>query len=358
MTMSPRRSASGSASSSAVRNWLDTSPRTGIGAGAQRQPPFRSPTAQRRVAGPAQSLDAQPSGTQRLHGSPIGRSCMRGTPTASNGRPDVAASRASAAASGRIAVPALPRKVGLVRRRQPAARPTAHRQAAIRPQPAAERRSASSMTRVSSESSRSLTRWCLASAASSSTGWRCSWSPAPHSCRRQAARWGRQVDGDVERMMASAIIGVAGRLPRGICDRPWSSRALGRCGSGSSSASALPSAQHVFEGVERWRKRHRLLQQLFAVGQKMCRARSPGSLAAMRGKSRKPGPASDRKSRPAGWRDHRIEVGEGQQVRQVADRGEGGRGSRRHLAAPGRRWRSRHRWPSHQLARSAAAASG
>ena len=49
-----------------------------------------------------------------------------------------------------------------------------------------------------------------------------------------------------------------------------------------------------------------------------------GSLAAMRVKSRKPGPASDRKSLPCGWPVMRIHQGEGQQVRQVADRGKGG----------------------------------
>ena len=42
--------------------------------------------------------------------SPIGRSCMRATPLSSNSPPWVAASTASAAVNGRMAVPALPRK--------------------------------------------------------------------------------------------------------------------------------------------------------------------------------------------------------------------------------------------------------
>ncbi len=50
------------------------------------------------------SRSAQPSAASASTRSPMGRSCMRGTPDSSNSPP----SRASAAVSGRMAVPALP----------------------------------------------------------------------------------------------------------------------------------------------------------------------------------------------------------------------------------------------------------
>ena len=111
----------------------------------------------------------QPSRRSAATKSPMGRSCMRATPDSSCSPP----SSASAAVSGRIAVPALPRKsrVGDAGARPPSpsistssARPSARRT----PQPICA--SACNITRVSSLSSRPRTRVAPSlKAASSST---------------------------------------------------------------------------------------------------------------------------------------------------------------------------------------------
>ena len=97
----------GKASSSAVRNWLDTSPRTLTAwFSASFDGPFRRSGG--KPSWPRQSI-LQPSRRKASTRSPIGRSCIRGTPLSVNSPPCVAASKASAAVNGRIAVPALPR---------------------------------------------------------------------------------------------------------------------------------------------------------------------------------------------------------------------------------------------------------
>ena len=66
---------SGSVISNAVRNWLDTSPRADrrVDGNAAGDP-------QRRVAFVQLVVDLRADLPQTVDGSPIGRSCMRGTP--------------------------------------------------------------------------------------------------------------------------------------------------------------------------------------------------------------------------------------------------------------------------------------
>ncbi len=97
---------------------------------------------------------SQPSARNASTRSPIGRSCMRGTPPSSNRPPCVADSSASTATSGRMAVPALPRNsvASCTRSRAPMPSMRSAPRASVRTvQPSM--RKASSMTRVSSESS-------------------------------------------------------------------------------------------------------------------------------------------------------------------------------------------------------------
>ena len=93
----------------------------------------------------------QPSWRRASTKSPIGRSCMRGTPESSKSPP----STASAAVSGRIAVPALPMKnlAGTCGSRPSSPSMVTVVPSCCTPQPSWRR--AASMTRVSSESSRS-----------------------------------------------------------------------------------------------------------------------------------------------------------------------------------------------------------
>jgi hypothetical protein len=93
----------GRAISSAVRNWLETSPRTGIGAssfsaGARAD-------AQRRIAFVAEVVDAAAELAQRVDQVADGPFVH----ARHAAQFEVAAQQASAAVSGRIAVPALPR---------------------------------------------------------------------------------------------------------------------------------------------------------------------------------------------------------------------------------------------------------
>src|SRR5574343_423249 len=97
---------------------------------------------------------AQPSSRRASTRSPIGRSCMRGTPLSVKSPPCTA----SAAVSGRMAVPALPMKNSMAsagHARPP--RPTMVTVVPCTSTPQPSWRNAASITRVSSESSRSCT---------------------------------------------------------------------------------------------------------------------------------------------------------------------------------------------------------
>ena len=292
---------------------------------------------------------------------------MRGTPLSSKSPPCVAASTASAAASGRIAVPALPRNER--RPRAPAqrarrCRPRCVRSAPSRSTPQPSARSASSMTRVSSESSRS---WIVGAAFAQAGQQQHAVGDALRA--RQAHRAGRAAQAAARsRSGMSYMAGAAGSRARGFsscrCRRagcPAASRRAPprRCGSGLRARRRCRSCMTCSIASSVWRKRADCLRISSRLAIRMSR-QIVGSLAAMRVKSRKPGPASDRKSRPAGWLTTRAEVGEGQQVRQVAHRRRRRRrGSRASCAAPARRWRPTRRWPSAPArAWSAAAASG
>ena len=122
---------------------------------------------------------------------------------------------------------------------------------------------------------------------------------------------------------------------------------------------AVAGQHHLLQRVERLAEALRLLQHLFAVGQQDVapHRRVAGGDAGEVAKARS---GQRQQVAPGRLAEHAAEVGKGQQVRQVADRGEGavvvlGR-HLQHLRADGR---PDSRWPSAPApAWSAAAASG
>ena len=116
--------------------------------------------------------------------------------------------------------------------------------------------------------------------------------------------------------------------------------------SASSSASALPLLDHLLRRcVQRCAEDLGLLAAPRAGWPAGCRATSSGSLAAMRVKSRKPGPGQVQEVLALGCAAMRVHEGEGEQVRQVAHGGEGGVVRfGRHRAAPWRRGLPRPAW--------------
>ena len=100
---------------------------------------------------------------------------------------------------------------------------------------------------------------------------------------------------------AHALVARAGVDARGADERVVDgARAVDAARINSSSASALPSRMTCSRASSACRKRWLCLSTSSRLASRMSR-HTAGSLAAMRVKSRKPGPASDRKSRPAGW---------------------------------------------------------
>ncbi len=182
MTTGPPVLASGKASRSALRNWLETSPRTRIGWSVAKRPPLgraRPAVGSRlgRVRRRRSRVDARQSTK-----SPIGRSCMRGTPRNSKRPPWVAAITARAAVRGRMAVPALPRNRSACATASLPARPCTCTVAPpwrVMRQPSCSR--AATMTRVSSESSRSWI-WVVPSAKPASSRTRLEMLLEPGSC--------------------------------------------------------------------------------------------------------------------------------------------------------------------------------
>src|SRR3569832_925066 len=250
----------------------------------------------------------QPSWRSAATRSPIGRSCIRATPLSSNS-PSMSA---SAAVRGRIAVPALPRK----RRAWDAgARPPSPVTSTVElvcrmPQPKA--RSASSITRVSSESSRSRTIVVpLDKAASSST--RLEMLLEPGSTTQPAAL----SNGGMSRKSVEYTSGLAASrhapvraLLAGLLDQLLEALVVAR-------------RDHFLHRLERAPEDLRLLQQLLPVGEQdvaphlglgrrdasevaKARAREPEKIDALH------------------LRRDAVHQREGDQVRQVAHGGERG----------------------------------
>ena len=255
------------------------------------------------------------------------RACAA-TPRSSNSPPCARRSSASAAVSGRIAVPALPRKSVACVRREPAAEAGDVRRASpSRVDAAAERaqrRRASPACRRS-RAGRDVGRAARRSPASSSTRFEMLFEPGRRTV--PAARVERR---QVEEAESTYTVGSVSARTSACVLRPSArssaSRRAPRLALRISvlerlGVAGLASTCSIASSV--WRKRCDCFRISSRLAIRMSRQIS-GSLAAMRVKSRKPGPASDRKSRPAGWLRDRVEVGEGQQVRQVADGGEGG----------------------------------
>ena len=281
---------------------------------------------------------------------------MRGTPDNPKRPPWVAASTASAAASGRIAVPALPRN------RRPRARAAGRRgrrRAALPPwlecrcsRASAARRASPACRRTAAGRAPAVVP--AASPASNSTRLEMLLEPAgarvpeaPRSGGR--SRWGMAY---IMRAVARSPAGVpifASRL-RPSPQRGPRTRSVQRL--------AVAGLHHQFQCIERVAEARRLFQHFFAVGEQDVapHRRVAGCDACEVAKTRT---GQRQKSRP-GAGGHGAEIGEGQQVRQVAHRGEGrvvvlGR-HLQHLRADRR---PRRRWPSAPApAWSAAAVSG
>ena len=207
------------------------------------------------------------------------------------------------------------------------------------PQPSGA--SASSITRVSSESSRSCTvgraagqRGQQQHAVGNALGTR-----QANACRQRAAPgcrgiWSRTWS--VGERVARCRLRLPARPAR--ASRPRLMASSSACESPVAIRGSTSSAS---------RKGSRLRQDLSRFASRMSR-QTAGSLAAMREKSRKPTGSSEKVASPSG-RDPADE-GEGEQERQVADGGKGGVVRlRRHLATRRRR-RSRVGGALHQSA--------
>ena len=310
-TGSRRRRARGSAAASqraAVR-------RAGAAAGSPRLPEVVDAAAQRRSASTR---------------SPIGRSCMRAHAAAARSRrpawrPAPPARRSAGASPCRRcrgrAAPACtasrpPRPVTR------SASPSRSMRAAERAQRVEHHLRVVGVEQVVHDAS------CLRSGRpAAARGWRCSSSRAGAPCRRRDCSGGRSRKAGREHRARGADARLRAQRHRspGLlrAHLPAAARVGGACGSG------LPAPRRC--RLASRARAHRACAESAATASGSlrgwtsgCRARRSGSLAAMRVKSRKPGPASDRKSRPAGCLATDAEVGEGQQVRQVAHGGEGG----------------------------------
>ena len=273
---------------------------------------------------------------------------MRGTPDSSKRPPCVAASSASTAASGRIAVPALPRNsvASCTRSRPP--RPSMRSAPALgccTVQPSA--RKASSMTRVSSESSSSCTSVLpSASAASSSTRLEMLFEPGSRTVPEAPRSGGRSRNGmsniarpvDARRLSAPAApaacpsaTGAGLRWPRAAVP---------------AAPAPLPASITCSSASSDWRKRcdcfstsSRLAMQDVAPHRRVAGGDAREVAKARAGQRQQVAPGR--------LAEHAAEVGEGQQVRQVAD---GGKGAvvvlGRHLQHLRADAPTRRRWPS------------
>ena len=221
-------------------------------------------------AGPGRR-SSQPSGRSASTRSPIGRSCMRGTPRSSKRPPCVAASTASAAVSGRMAVPALPRNSSASCTAQPAAEAGdvqhAVAVAAAAPQPSCAQRVEHHARVVGVQQVVHRGRALGQAGQQQHAVGDALGARQAHACRRRrAAAAGRgtgcRTSAGRRRRAASAVSAAAAGVP--ICQL---ARAFGwRCAIRSSSASALPSRITCSSASQRVAEALRLLQHLFAVG--------------------------------------------------------------------------------------------
>jgi hypothetical protein len=164
-----------------VRNWLDTSPRTWIGASSFKW-------ACQCAAVDSQAFPGSQSGNPVVAGRPPdhqsgARACGHARKTKS---PPITA---SAAVSGRMAVPALPMNRSACDTIGSCPPCPQSALCAVLLQLATQLRAGqSSMTRVSSESSRSCTvvRAAAQGCQQQTPGWRCSWSPAGSGCHQRS----------------------------------------------------------------------------------------------------------------------------------------------------------------------------
>ena len=185
-------------------------------------------------------------------------------------------------------------------------------------------RSASSMTRVSSESQQARAPACVPSArpASSSTRLEMLFEPGSRTVPEAPRSGGRSRKGMSNIGAAGAGRQRAGGTPR-RAHLPAARRPSLATRSSSSSASAVAGLHHLLQRVERLAEALRLLQHLFAVGhQDVAPHRRVAGGDAREVAEARPG----QRQEVASGRlvEHAAEVGEGQQVRQVADGGEGG----------------------------------
>ena len=148
-------------------------------------------------------------------------------------------------------------------------------------------------------------------------GWRCSSSRAAAPCPTALRSGGRSRKG-MSYIGAGVSAGGAGARGAFICQPARPSLAWR---SSSSSASALPAQHHLLDRVERLAEALRLLEHFLAVGHQDVapHRRVAGGDAREVAKAR---PGQRQQVAPGRLVQHGAEVGEGEQVRQVADRGE------------------------------------
>ena len=180
------------------------------------------------------------------------------------------------------------------------------------PQPSV--RNASIITRVSSESSRSWTQ-VLPSArpASSSTRLEMLFEPGRRTVPAARCNGGRSRKRVVNIVRQPAAVESPAGLPLAA--------AVGCDADQVFEGGVIGAAQHVLEGVERVPEAHRLLQDLLAIGRQDV---APDCRIAGRD-AREIAEAGATHAQEIGARrlpQQRIEIGECQQVRQMADRGE------------------------------------
>ena len=262
-----RAAASGSASSSAVRNWLETSPRTRIGCVERAALPGR-PDAQRRIAVVAQVVDCAAELAQRVDQ-------VADRPLVHARARRAARSSPPSAAPGRARGQRAHRRAGVAeeqRRRCCAGAPAA--EAGDRRAPSPSRFDAAAELRAARRASPACRRnragrgrrWCRRSGRpAAARGWRCSWSraartvPAALRSGGRSRNVGRRTSAGLGAAALSVVAGVAVMLPaaRGL---RW------RCGSGLRAPRRCRASITCSIASSAWRKRCDCFSDLFAVG--------------------------------------------------------------------------------------------